>query len=152
MAYSMWQATFPLGHDLDQKTATHFSGSCPVSKTTEYAQSRQRSGRNFRDFFRFAKEIRQGNFSRCDRAYQYTPYLAAMRRALCSSDSLRVALVTGLVVAGLVSAVVAVVVVVVVVAAGAWVWAGVWVWACVVVIWDWVGASDWTWVVAGAAA
>src|SRR5205823_13473115 len=72
-----------------------------------------------------------GNFSWTRSAYQYTPYFAAMRRALCSSVSRRTAFVdfAGLDSVVLVSVVLvsdlgSVVVAVVVVAAGAWVWAG----------------------------
>src|ERR1700754_3171407 len=70
--------------------------------------------------------LRQGNFSKLRLAYQYTPYLAAMRRALCSSVSRRTFLVDFLVsvVVVFVSVVVAGVVVVVVVAVGASVWTG----------------------------
>src|SRR2546430_15210306 len=52
---------------------------------TEYACCRQRSGRNFENFL----PPRQGTSAGRGSAYQYTPYLAAMRRALCSSVSRR---------------------------------------------------------------
>src|SRR5439155_13838941 len=94
---------------------------------TEYACCRQRGGRNFENFL----PLRQGTSAGRGSAYQYTPYLAAMRRALCSSVSRRSVFAgfAGLVSVVLVSVVLvsdlgSVLVAVVVVAAGAWVWAG----------------------------
>src|SRR3954467_8570637 len=110
MAYSMRQVT-PRAHLKD-------GGICLLPTTKR---------KKFLNFFRFEK----GNCSSRDRAYQETAYLAAMRRALCSSDSRRGLLadfeldLVSVVVAGLVSVVVVVAaVVVVVVAAGAVAWTG----------------------------
>src|SRR5512147_2098496 len=87
------------------------------------------------EIFRFLP-LRQGNFRSRGQAYQYTPYLAAMRRALCSSDSRAaffVVFLVSVVAAGLVS-------VVVVVAAGAVAWTGAAAGAAGA--WTWTGAAS----------